>query len=88
MCACSCLPVTAQVQQLWRMHSGNWQRIHSHAQKRLHGQVDAIFEDLEAGAYPSYKAANHLRYLDAVVREMRRLHPPAAGVARSNIEVD
>jgi cytochrome P450 len=65
-----------------------WQlAAHSPAQKRLHGEVDPIFEDLEEGAYPSYKEANHLRYLvDAVVRETLRLHPPVAGVARSNIE--
>ena len=54
---------------------GLWQiAMHPNVQNELLKEVDPLFND---GKYPTYSQLRHLRYLDAVVKEILRLHPGA-----------
>jgi cytochrome P450 len=70
---------------LWELAS------HSEMQERLHQEVDEMFskepppDSDDFMVIPAYKKIMQLQYLDAVVKETLRLHPPAA-IAREVIE--
>jgi cytochrome P450 len=71
---------------LWELAS------HSEMQQRLRQEVDELFSKeqppLDSDDYmviPAYKNIMQLQYLDAIVKETLRLHPPAA-IGREAIE--
>jgi cytochrome P450 len=71
------------------MSWGMWEMAaNPRVQKKLQQEIDALYEsqdDPSSQQVPPYKQISKLEYLDAVVKETLRLHPPAQ-MARTTIE--